>query len=541
MHRDLKPENLLLTDAGRVKIADFGIAKAVDHVATTEFATAAGTTVGTPTYMAPEQAMGKDLTPATDLYSLGVIAYELMVGRLPFEAESPVALLLRHVTDSPPPPLSVNPDLDPELGAWIERLLVKDPEQRTATAEQAWDELEDIVFRMLGHRWRREATIPDPRTFLDEPPPPDVPSQPATDDVSRYLTVDPSRFDPSRPPVGGTDDQPTAVARDPVPPPPPPPATPAPAGQVPGPWTPPPSDMQPPVPGPWTPPPSEAPPAQQPPAGWTPPPSEAPPAQPTPWPQSGPPQAVPGAVSPPTPPPFTPPPLDATVAPSNPLLTPAPIEATKEPKPRSGMRRVVWVAGLLVLATVAAAVVMFARPSSDPTSTATPTPSADGAAGRRRGPAQLQHRRVPADALGRLGEPCLEQAKCGTARTGKNQRRSAFVKGTGPESVSLVIDRTRLSPAADVSLNEIIEEAEQPLFATVSGYDRAKGMPRRITLPPDREAMELSFTSREPERPAGTVFAFKHKNDVYVINARGPDPATTRDEAIRAVDGLEPR
>jgi len=123
----------------------------------------------------------------------------------------------------------------------------------------------------------------------------------------------------------------------------------------------------------------------------------------------------------------------------------------------------------------------------------------------------------------------------------EDQRRSAFVKGTGPSSVALTIDRTRLSPAADVSLNEIIEAAEQPLFATVSGYDRAEGMPRRITLPPDREAMELSFTSREPERPAGTVFAFKHQNDVYVINVRGPDPGTARDEAIRVVEGLEPR
>src|SRR4051794_4012044 len=79
VHRDLKPENLLITNDRRVKIADFGIAKAVDRAATVEFKTQTGMTVGTPTYMAPEQAMGGELTPATDLYSVGVMAYELMV------------------------------------------------------------------------------------------------------------------------------------------------------------------------------------------------------------------------------------------------------------------------------------------------------------------------------------------------------------------------------------------------------------------------------------------------------------------------------
>jgi hypothetical protein len=183
----------------------------------------------------------------------------------------------------------------------------------------------------------------------------------------------------------------------------------------------------------------------------------------------------------------------------------------------------------------------MSRPSSDPPPPATPTATT---AGETTGDADLRNFNTDAFRLTLSGDwenPCLEQAECGNARMGKNQRRSAFVKGTGPESVSLVIDRTRLNARAELSLNEIIEEAEQPLFATVSGYDRAEGMPRRITLPPDIDARELAFTSREPERPAGTVFAFKHRNDVYVINARGPDPATTRAEAIRAVDGLEPR
>src|SRR4051812_28507422 len=168
VHRDLKPENLLITDDRHVKITDFGIAKAVDHAATQEFKTATGMTVGTPAYMAPEQAMGQAITPATDLYSVGVMAYEMMCGRLPFEADSPVALLLRHVGDAPPPPLSVNPRLDPQLGEWIERMLVKEPATRTATAAQAWDELEDIAIALLGPRWRRDALLPLPPESSDE-------------------------------------------------------------------------------------------------------------------------------------------------------------------------------------------------------------------------------------------------------------------------------------------------------------------------------------------------------------------------------------
>jgi serine/threonine protein kinase len=220
VHRDLKPENLLLTEDGHVKIADFGIAKAVDRATTAEFQTAAGTTVGTPTYMAPEQAMGLTLTPASDLYSVGVIAYELMVGRLPFDAESPVALLLQHVSDPPPPPLTVNPDLDPQIGAWIERLLVKEPETRTSHAGRAWDELEEIAISTLGPRWRRGATLPDPREHDEQP------RGPASNGDSGYLTVDPARFEPGRPPVGRTEDQVTFIRPETPPPrvPTPPPA-----------------------------------------------------------------------------------------------------------------------------------------------------------------------------------------------------------------------------------------------------------------------------------------------------------------------------
>jgi hypothetical protein len=172
VHRDLKPENVMVNEEGRVKIADFGIAKAGSGVATGAFLTATGTTVGTPAYMAPEQAMAKEVGPWTDLYSLGVMAYEMLVGRLPFpEDEAPLAMLMRQVNEPVPPPRSINPELDDELADWIERMLVKDPAQRIRSASDAWDELEESVIRIFGARWRREARLPAPAAASDLPRP----------------------------------------------------------------------------------------------------------------------------------------------------------------------------------------------------------------------------------------------------------------------------------------------------------------------------------------------------------------------------------
>ena len=109
VHRDLKPENLMVTSDGRVKIADFGIAKATASAATGAFLTAKGTTVGTPAYMAPEQAMGQDVGAWTDLYSVGVMAWEHVVGHTPFhDTDAPMAILMRHVNEPIPPVVDVN-------------------------------------------------------------------------------------------------------------------------------------------------------------------------------------------------------------------------------------------------------------------------------------------------------------------------------------------------------------------------------------------------------------------------------------------------
>jgi hypothetical protein len=162
VHRDLKPENLMVTAAGGVKVADFGIAKATQAADTSAFVTATGTTVGTPQYMAPEQAMGRDIGPWTDLYSVGCMAYELFTGKPPFhDAEEPMAILLRHITEALPSASEVA-DVDPGISEWIDRLTAKDPKDRPQSAMVAWEELEEILIGTLGPRWRREARLPEP-------------------------------------------------------------------------------------------------------------------------------------------------------------------------------------------------------------------------------------------------------------------------------------------------------------------------------------------------------------------------------------------
>jgi hypothetical protein len=172
VHRDMKPENLMATADGRVKIADFGIAKATQSAGAGAFLTATGTTVGTPSYMAPEQAMGQDVGIWTDLYSVGVMAWEHLVGRVPFhDSDAPMVILMRHVNEQIAPPDTVNPQVDPDVSAWVSRLLIKDPVERTRSPAGAWEELEEIVIRMLGPRWRREARLPSHTVVLDTPRP----------------------------------------------------------------------------------------------------------------------------------------------------------------------------------------------------------------------------------------------------------------------------------------------------------------------------------------------------------------------------------
>jgi serine/threonine protein kinase len=160
VHRDVKPENLMIAGESRVKIADFGIAKATHEAQVATFLTATGTTIGTPTYMAPEQAMGLEVGPWTDLYAVGMIAFELLAGRTPFDSSgTPMAILLRHVNERPLALTSLDASADPRLSEWIDRLLATDPEDRMRSAATAWLAFEEIVLDRLGSRWRRDAPL----------------------------------------------------------------------------------------------------------------------------------------------------------------------------------------------------------------------------------------------------------------------------------------------------------------------------------------------------------------------------------------------
>ena len=160
VHRDLKPENLLVADDGRVKIADFGVARAINNATPRRVVTASGATIGTPAYMAPEVALGATLSPVMDLYSLGIVVWELLTGRVPFEdTGSPAAVLYRQAYEPVPPVEAVVPGIDERLAEWLRRMLRKRPEDRFESAQDAWDRLEDIVIELLGPRWRRLAPL----------------------------------------------------------------------------------------------------------------------------------------------------------------------------------------------------------------------------------------------------------------------------------------------------------------------------------------------------------------------------------------------
>jgi tRNA A-37 threonylcarbamoyl transferase component Bud32 len=163
VHRDLKPENVLITQRGGVKIADFGIARAYNTA--TQRLTHTGMAMGTPSYMAPEQALNEPLGSYTDLYAVGVIVFELLAGRAPFEADTPMTVLYSHVHKPPPPLAELAPDVPRRVCEWVEWLLAKAPADRPASADQAWDALEEIAVAELGPYWRRVAKVlPRPRT-----------------------------------------------------------------------------------------------------------------------------------------------------------------------------------------------------------------------------------------------------------------------------------------------------------------------------------------------------------------------------------------
>jgi serine/threonine-protein kinase len=127
VHRDLKPENILINDSGLVKVVDFGLA-AVNRADSR--LTKTGVLVGTPTYMAPEQIRARTIDARTDIYSLGVIMYEMFTGKPPYVADDPMAILFKHVEGNPTPPRQLKPDMPPGLEAIILKAMCVEPAQR---------------------------------------------------------------------------------------------------------------------------------------------------------------------------------------------------------------------------------------------------------------------------------------------------------------------------------------------------------------------------------------------------------------------------
>jgi eukaryotic-like serine/threonine-protein kinase len=137
VHRDIKPQNVLIGEAGDAKVADFGIALAASRTSTS------GTNLlfGTPSYMSPEQAMGERVGPESDLYSLGVVLYEMLTGTVPFTAEGPLATAMKHLTELPLPPRKRNASVPEAMDALVMKLLSKDPEDRYPNAAQLIEDL----------------------------------------------------------------------------------------------------------------------------------------------------------------------------------------------------------------------------------------------------------------------------------------------------------------------------------------------------------------------------------------------------------------
>ncbi len=158
VHRDVKPANIMIGRGGEVKVMDFGIARAVASTATL---TATATVLGTASYLSPEQAQGEAVDHRSDIYSLGVVAYECLVGEPPFVADTPVAVAYKHVREDPVPPSRVVPEIPADLEAVVMKAMAKNPANRYASAAEMKQDLERFV---RGEAVTAESVMAEPPT-----------------------------------------------------------------------------------------------------------------------------------------------------------------------------------------------------------------------------------------------------------------------------------------------------------------------------------------------------------------------------------------
>lgn len=211
VHGDLRPANILLTEAGEPKLADFGMAEALrlPHLAQS------GLALSGAAYLSPEQVQEKALEPASDLYSLGVVLYEMLAGRVPFMAETPLAVGLKHVTE-PPEPLHLHrPDVPPAVEQVVLKLLAKDPTDRPASAEAARAALERALDRVPSAPAEEVATEPTRALEPLEAELEGIPARPSAPSVALEAT----RV-MAGPPPGTSSPGPLAAVPRPQPPPP---------------------------------------------------------------------------------------------------------------------------------------------------------------------------------------------------------------------------------------------------------------------------------------------------------------------------------
>jgi serine/threonine-protein kinase len=151
VHCDVKSQNVLVTKDGRVKVTDFGIARAMSETSLYQ----SGQVWGTPQYFSPEQAAGEAPTPASDVYSIGIIMFEMLTGRLPFEADTQTALALKHMRAMPPLVNEINPAIPDQLGQIVSKVLSKEPSGRYRTADQ----LGRVLLAYRGNALRETGPI----------------------------------------------------------------------------------------------------------------------------------------------------------------------------------------------------------------------------------------------------------------------------------------------------------------------------------------------------------------------------------------------
>src|ERR671936_668982 len=168
VHRDIKPHNVLVDGEGRVKVTDFGIARAGAASQMTE----AGSIVGTAQYLSPEQAKGTAVDQRSDIYSLGIVLYELLTGSVPFTGDTPVEIAMKHISETPVPPSEKRPEVPHDLDLVVVRALAKDPGDRYPSAEEMDADLERVARGVAVSRVTEESAtqiMAAPTTVMTAP------------------------------------------------------------------------------------------------------------------------------------------------------------------------------------------------------------------------------------------------------------------------------------------------------------------------------------------------------------------------------------